>query len=510
MGISPTRYGAQSIKSESLYRFGGGAPVAMGMESFRLHLGDARELAWELSEGSLDVTITSPPYAEMKDYGVKGQIGYGQDYETEYLPDLKRVFEGIYRATSDTGSLWLVVDTFKQGGRLRLLPFDMARVMEKVGWKLQDIMIWNKGKTLPWSRKGQLRNVHEYILLFSATQDFKYYIDSIKEPESGHDWWITYPERYSPKGTAPSNIWNYTIPTQGSWGGGFLRHFCPFPTEMVERILLLSSDEGDIVCDPFAGSGVVLAQADCMNRRWIGFELNSEYVKAFEKQVLPAIRGEWKERKHRLQVIEERQRTYEKDVRRLRQLKFPKTLVKRLFQKKGYTNETFCPNSVFVIPREMGSDSTDKYKIMRAEFVLVFDSPYESKLEGDIDDLISRPPLSKFGIVAKTTLMLRSEFKEFAEGETSISDKQLWLYAKGVTHRYDSGLSLKEWLTLSLGDGWKAYHKNGIPPVVSPIKVFKDGPTRPKEIAESLERPTRISSFVGEEEVESENTIQGE
>ena len=480
----------------------------MGLEFCQLRLGDARRLVWELPSESLDVTLTSPPYHELKDYGVEGQIGYGQKYETEYVPDLEGVFKGIYNATKDTGTLWLVADTFKQNGRLVPLPFDLARVLVGIGWILQDIIIWNKGKTLPWSRKGQLRNVHEYILLFSKTQDFKYHIDRTKETEAGEDWWITYPERYSPKGTAPPNIWNYTIPTQGSWGGGYLRHFCPFPTEMVERILLLCSDEGDMVCDPFAGSGVVLAQADCMSRQWIGFELNPEYVKAFQEEVLPAIREEWKDGKHRLEVIEQKQRLYEDEIWKLRQLKFPKVLVKKLLREKGYmvsreenpAAKVLRPTSVFVIPRELDTQDADRYKIMRTEFVLVFDSDHPAELRQDIRELLAKPPLSKFGIVADTKTMTREVFLSYAENEQSLKEK-LWLYAKGIFYRYDSGLTLKEWQVLSSGEGWKSFYKNGIPPIVSPIKLFKDGPTRPKELAESVDKITRIIAFVEEENI---------
>ena len=96
-------------------------------------------------------------------------------------------------------------------------------------------------------------------------------------------WWVNYPERYNPKGKIPDGLWHFDIPTQGSWGNGYVRHFCPLPEEMIAQILKIATKEGDLVLDPFAGSGAVLAKAANMNRNFIGFELNDSYIKMFKK-----------------------------------------------------------------------------------------------------------------------------------------------------------------------------------------------------------------------------------
>src|SRR5690242_6451874 len=87
----------------------------------------------------IDVTITSPPYWNVKDYGRAFQIGHGQTYE-RYLHDLAQVFQAVHSCTKPTGSLWVVSDTLKLDGELRLLPFDLANELKQVGWKLQDII----------------------------------------------------------------------------------------------------------------------------------------------------------------------------------------------------------------------------------------------------------------------------------------------------------------------------------------------------------------------------------
>ena len=119
----------------------------------KVFLDDARNLRKKIKPSSLDVTITSPPYFDMKDYGHSDQIGFGQSYDS-YLEDLKMIFKDIYNTTKDTGSLWVIIDSFKRDGAVIPLPFDFAREVSAVGWKLQDIIIWKKDKTVPWSKKG--------------------------------------------------------------------------------------------------------------------------------------------------------------------------------------------------------------------------------------------------------------------------------------------------------------------------------------------------------------------
>jgi DNA modification methylase len=89
-------------------------------------LDDARNLRKRVKKSSVDVTVTSPPYFDMKDYGHSGQIGFGQTYDN-YLADLRKIFKDVYHVTKETGSLWVVIDSFKRDGAVVTLPFDFAR-----------------------------------------------------------------------------------------------------------------------------------------------------------------------------------------------------------------------------------------------------------------------------------------------------------------------------------------------------------------------------------------------
>ena len=267
---------------------------------FRLHQGDARQLDYLLKpfsnerEPLITCTITSPPYGDLKNYGHPDQIGWGQPHD-EYLGELRQVFKAVARHTRADGSLWVVIDTLRPRDekaptwRLEPLPFQLAEEISTVGWTLRDIIVWKKDKTLPWSSPGRLRNAFEYVLFFIKTDDFKYRVDRLRETDRLEQWWVKWPERYNPLGKVPDNVWEIPIPVQGQWGTTAIQHACPLPPDLVERLLFLSTDEHDVVFDPFAGSGVVLAEAERLGRRPIGIELVKKHVAAYEKLVRPEI-----------------------------------------------------------------------------------------------------------------------------------------------------------------------------------------------------------------------------
>jgi len=190
---------------------------------------------------------------------------------------------------------------------------------------------------LPWHAKGRFKNQFEYILFFSKTDDYKYYLDRVREIADYKKWWLTYPERYNPNGKPPSNVWEFTIPIRG-WGNGYQNHFCPFPFPLIERILLVSSDENDVIFDPFAGSGSVIAMAQQMNRKAIGFDINQKYKDQFEKEVLNGAKYYWKKRKKELNEIKDKIILFKETNQQLRKIKAGIKL-KELFQDQIVEND---------------------------------------------------------------------------------------------------------------------------------------------------------------------------
>lgn len=400
---------------------------------FRLHRIDAREINEVINDKIVDVTITSPPYYNMKDYGYKDQIGFGQKYET-YLDDLKKVFLNIYNITKTTGSLWVIIDTFRDTEKIIPLPFDFSKKIEEVGWKLQDIIIWNKDKTVPWSRKGQTKNKFEYILLFSKSKKFKYYGDRVRiyNTKFLKKWWIRYPERYNPKGKALDEVWDYGIPIQGSWGNGYVKHFCPLPTDMIGNMIQLTSDEDDVILDPFAGTGSVLVQAAYMNRKYVGSELNREYINMFHNYFEKTfVKGS--KNYELLKTGKYDQESFEKIILNLRALKYAKVMRYKLNKDLKSILQLIHVKISKDLPKE-------KHKLIKVNYDILIniaktsleDKSYMVALKKEIDHLISHPPLSKFGI--EPNIVFHFDEKKILK---SLKNKNVYSYTNNVTHKYE-------------------------------------------------------------------------
>ena len=435
---------------------------------------DARTVTEVIKDPLVDVIVTSPPYADLKNYGVNGQIGFGQRYESEYLQSLKDVFAQCFHISKPTASLWIVADTFKRQGEIKPLPFHIAEICREIGWKLSDVIIWDKGKTLPWSHKGRLRNSFEYLLFFVKSQQHKYYVDRIKDPIDLKEWWVKYPERYSLRGKVPSNIWRIPIPVQGSWAQDELRHFCPFPPELVERILLLTTDKFDVVLDPFAGSGVVLAQALCMQRRYIGFEINPDYVKRFESKVLPALRRQWKGAQNEMRQLERRRRAFEAKVRTLRLLKYPKAIVRALQARKI---EEVNGIVAIVVDEDVtvGQTRANIFARLRTTFIVQYEDPAkEEKLREAIRSVASKPPVSKFGIEPVISVKGASVFFGSAAEDGNGANQRMFIYRGGKTHYFEEETTLKDIAVKFAWDNWRAMWRNSVPPIISSMQIQQE------------------------------------
>ena len=357
-----------------------------------VHVGDARAVTKEIPDNLINLTITSPPYFDLKDYGMPKQIGFGQKYD-EYLNDLATVFSEVFRATRHDGSLWIVVDTFRKDQEVLPLPFDLAARLKPIGWTLRDIIIWKKERTLPWTQAGATRKIFEYILVFSkGVNSFRYDPDKYRQTSDLKRWWVRYPERYNPKGKSLEEIWSYDIPTQGSWGEKYIRHFCPLPTELVSRIVQLTTSPDGIVLDPFSGSGTVPTVSHLLRRSFIGIELNPAYVAMFKKHL-----NNEKAKKSQ-QTLDfdnsENSELFERKIVNLRILKFGR-LILRFLRKERPTDK------VQVYAFKLSDKTNHKFKHYAAEYLVVLpESPERQAVIRHVEELCSKPPLSKFGIQA--------------------------------------------------------------------------------------------------------------
>lgn len=415
----------------------------------RLLLHDARNLTSVIpaNEPIVDVIITSPPYYDLKNYRVRNQIGYGQTKE-QYLTDVETVLRNCFQVTKSTGSLWLVIDDYRDDGVLQLLPWELSQRATKVGWKLRDLIVWDKQHTIPWASKGHMRKVSEFILFFTKSDKYKYYINRIKVLDELSKWWVDFPERFNPKGKTPTNIWQIPIRTQGTWPlESKVNHHCPFPTALVARIIELTTNPGDLVMDPFAGSGIALAQAAAMRRHYIGFEVSKKYVQMFDNAVKDEVVREWQEMREWRRLHKTAREKFEQTVMKLRALKYTRQVTKPFLpdgksRRRSNIKAIICTAS---IPKQFRRD-----KALRISVWIVADrltQKHQKSLRQALD-LQTYPPLSQFGVDAEIKLMTVATLRR----KVQLLNRKFYLYPAYRPRKYIASYTLRQWLNGKLAD----------------------------------------------------------
>lgn len=419
-------------------------------------IGDARTLGetWRRRRfPKPDLILTSPPYFDVKNYGdLAGQIGFRQTYD-EYLSDVCSVLQQCYEVSSNSATLWLILDTLRRNGVTRLLPFEMAERLrfeyrENNTWKLKDVIIWSKPKNIPWNAKGRFRNGFEYILFFAKNDDFAFDLNSIREVGGYQKWWLSYPERYNENGKAPSNVWEFTIPIQG-WGRGYQDHLCPFPFPLVERIVSLVTYKGNTVLDPFAGSGSVLAIAAEMGRRAIGFDINKGYKAIYRSKVKTGARKYWMRRRKQIELNRPLTGSFRTTILSLRKIKSAMEVITKL-------NRGIKRRSAAIVY----SQRRDR---LSYHLLVETSSPTNDRT------LIHQESLREVEARYRLKIQLHA-FSRRHHVKKLLSNKTLYLYRKESIHRYLRKISIDEYLERTWPSG----------ELLSNLRVHLDGQRGPR------------------------------
>ena len=229
----------------------------------------------DLSDETIQLVVTSPPYWGLRDYGVKNQIGFDDSYQ-EYLDRLDLVWNECFRVLKESGTLWINIGKRVINNNMVLFANDIVESASRIGFTLKDIVIWHKPVFVPTSGKNNLTDRYEHILFFSKNKK-KYYFDSKVLNNIG--------DYLDLSNTNPSkNIWrihrrigNIGKKIQIIKKGNEIQHTAVYPDELVRRVIESCSQPNDLILDPFAGSGTTLSTANKLNRKWIGYELNKDY-----------------------------------------------------------------------------------------------------------------------------------------------------------------------------------------------------------------------------------------
>jgi DNA modification methylase len=290
---------------------------------------DAGNGLLSIPEKTVDMCITSPPYYGLRDYGNGAQIGLESTPE-QYIDRLVEIFRGVKRALKDDGTLWVVIgDSYAGSGKgvyapnaaktktpgckpkdLIGIPWMLAFALRADGWYLRQDIIWHKPNAMPESVKDRCTKSHEHILLLSKSRRYYYDADAIAEPAAYDGRKETLNKgstKYSETPIVPGNVtqtqhmagrphqrWRmkdgkyirnkrdvWTVSTRPYKGA----HFATFPPELIRPCILAGSRVGGTVLDPFFGSGTTGKVAKQERRRFIGIDINSEYVELAKRRI---------------------------------------------------------------------------------------------------------------------------------------------------------------------------------------------------------------------------------
>jgi DNA modification methylase len=299
----------------------------------KIEFGDCREIMrrWASEGIKVQTCVTSPPYFGLRDYGHEGQIGLEQTPE-EYIAAMVEVFRCVWDVLEDDGTLWLNIgDSYvshkPRAGSVHTsnatdqtaafvaaqkapdmrgvnglknkdligIPWMLAFALRADGWYLRQDIIWHKPNPMPESVRDRCTKAHEYIFLLSKSDKYFYDNEAIKYPVK-QDWGTRdrAEGKYHNEGSGlqphgglgksytmanKRSVWSVTTrPYKGA-------HFATYPPDLIEPCILAGSQEGDIVFDPFMGSGTTAAVSIKNGRQYLGCELNPTYGELQEQRI---------------------------------------------------------------------------------------------------------------------------------------------------------------------------------------------------------------------------------
>lgn len=275
------------------------------MSKFTILEGDCMELIKQQPDNSVDLVVTSPPYADI--------INYGKEVSTkkpdEYVDWLLPLFNEIYRVLKPSGSFILNINHSVKNGVVNPFVYDLiSRSQKETKLKLYADYYWHKKNGIPNGSTRRFRNMTEFVYHFvKKPKEVKWYMDRVLEdPAEGYTDRLKYPDSIGAQGKVidgqrvdtvetsrigntnadkvrPDNVFRFK--TAGANRDNLIKHPAPYHPELPGYFIKFLTDEGDVVLDPFAGIGTTGLPCIETGREFIGYELNPKYAE-FSRQRL--------------------------------------------------------------------------------------------------------------------------------------------------------------------------------------------------------------------------------
>lgn len=265
------------------------------MDLNKIHIGDCLELLKQLDDNSVDLVITSPPYADLKIY-IDNPGVLPDNYVEWFLP----ICNEICRVIKPTGSFILNINDKVEDGFRHPYVFDLVSQIHKTTeLKMFERLFWNKMKGLP--NRSRFGDRVEYIFWFAKQKGFKFNIDEMrteyseksiqrmkkplkkrfsrKENDDNIDYKDWSP---NPLGALPTTLVNISSESKRIADN----HVAVYPLELVNYFIKGSTEVGDLVLDPFMGTGTTAVSAKNLGRNYLGFELQQDYIDVANKRIL--------------------------------------------------------------------------------------------------------------------------------------------------------------------------------------------------------------------------------
>jgi DNA modification methylase len=304
------------------------------MFSAKILVGDAVQRLRDVPDQSVRTVVTSPPYWGLRDYGADGQLG-AEETPQEFVESLCLVFDEVWRVLADDGTIWVNLGDsyngaspnrsgshgfndgrtnrdkrFSVGGVKGLKPKDLVGIpwrfafaMQDRGWYLRQDIIWSKPNPMPESVRDRCTKSHEYIFLMSKSPKYFFDLNAIAEPLAESSVRRLAEDIENQNGSFRANggqkhikavggengtrnkrsVWNVSVAKYAE------AHFAVYPPELITPCVLAGSKPGDVVLDPFSGSGTTGEVALKHERNYVGVELNPSFASLSERRITDAI-----------------------------------------------------------------------------------------------------------------------------------------------------------------------------------------------------------------------------